>query len=177
MKRYFTIASAYQWGSGKEESHSKLAIKTLAENIKKRFTGPKKENYKINYKRLRASAGKTMLNSIIRRIEESNVLIIDLSTDNGNVYIETGIALAIQVGNPYLSVYFIREQRNDVPLPKGIPSDLQGYFISEYSVNAKRKVTFKDNNSLRMSIESDVKDYFNSIDNSFEKIDEVGEYD
>jgi hypothetical protein len=35
------------------------------------------------------------------------------------------------------------------------------------------KVIFKDNNSLRMSIESDVKDYFNSREQSFNSIDET----
>jgi hypothetical protein len=52
---------------------------------------------------------------------------------------------------------------------------LQGYFISEY-VNEKGKIIFKDNNSLRMSIESDVKEYFNAREQIFNQIDELNEY-
>jgi hypothetical protein len=59
-------------------------------------------------------------------------------------------------------------------LPNGIPSDLQGYFISEY-VNEKGKIIFKDGNSLRMSIESDVKEYFNTREQTFNQIDEINE--
>lgn len=62
---------------------------------------------------------------------------------------------------------------NKTPLTDGIPSDLQGYFISEYILDKNKKVEFKDNNSLRMSIESDVKDYFNAREQSFNQIDEI----
>ena len=58
-------------------------------------------------------------------------------------------------------------------LPEGIPSDLQGYFISEYIIDKNEKVIFKDNNSLRMSIESDVKEYFNQITTNFNPINET----
>ena len=79
----------------------------------------------------------------------------------------------MEKNNKFLSVYFIKEKINDKELPQGIPSDLQGYFISEYTVNKNGEVTFKDNNSLRMSIESDVKEYFNSRNEYFDPIDEI----
>jgi hypothetical protein len=64
MKNQFTISSAYDWDrndSGK--NNSEAAIKKITESIKKRFSNIKnqKSNYPINYRRLRASAGKTML--------------------------------------------------------------------------------------------------------------------
>lgn len=174
MKNQFTIASAYQWFTEKDEKTiSELAIKSIAEMIKNKFSNNENEklNYNINYRRLRASAGRTMLGSIMKRIESSQVLIIDITTENRNVFIETGIALALEKNNPLLSVYFIKEKNNEIPLPNGIPSDLQGYFISEY-VNEKGKIIFKDGNSLRMSIESDVKEYFNASEQTFNQIDE-----
>jgi hypothetical protein len=174
MKNQFTISSAYQWITVKDEiNNSELAIKYIADMIKNKFSNNENEklNYNINYRRLRASAGRTMLSSIMKRIETSQVIIIDITTENRNVFIETGIALAFEKVNPLLSVYFIREKRNDFPLPNGIPSDLQGYFISEY-VFENGKIVFKDNNSLRMSIESDVKEYFNSRDEYFNPINE-----
>lgn len=180
MNKLFTISSAYEWAiDEKRKSSSELAIKTITEHIKNRFSNNENEmhNYKINYRRLRASAGRTMLDSIKKRIETSNVVIIDITSDNKNVYIEAGIALTIEQTNKNMSVYFIREKKHDVKLPHGIPSDLQGYFISEYVLEKEEKVVFKDNNSLRMSIESDVKDYYNSIDQDFNPIDEIFEYD
>ena len=177
MKNQFTISSAYQWHTEKDlKNNSELAIKSIAEMIKNKFSKNEngKLNYNINYRRLRASAGRTMLSSIMKRIENSQVIIIDITTENRNVYIETGIALALEKNNPFLSVYFIKERNNEMALPNGIPSDLQGYFISEY-VNEKGKIIFKDGNSLRMSIESDVKEYFNTREQTFNQIDEINE--
>jgi hypothetical protein len=178
MINQFTICSAYQWhrdGNGK--NHSELAVKAITDSIKKRFSSTKggKYNYNISYKRLRASAGKTMLDSILKRIENSQVVIIDITTNNKNVFIEAGAALSLARHNNSLSVYFIKEANPNISLLQDIPSDLQGYFISEYVVDGKGKITFKDNNSLRMSIESDVKDYFNALGGQFNAIDELNE--
>ncbi len=175
MKNQFTISSAYQWKTDNEKTnHSEKAIKYIYSVIKSRFSDNenKKFNYNINYRKLRASAGRTILESIIKRITDSQVLIIDITTENKNVYIEAGIAIALEKNNPYLSVYFIREQSKENKLPNGIPSDLQGYFISEYTIDKNQKIVFKDNNSLRMSIESDVKEYFNQT-LKFNAIDEA----
>jgi hypothetical protein len=175
MKSQFTISSAYQWKKDENgANNSEKAIKRIVENAKNRFTGDGKINYNINYRRLRASAGKPMLDSIIRRITDSQIVIIDITTSNQNVFIEAGIAIILEKNNPFLSVYFIREKNPQKELPNGIPSDLQGYFISEY-VCKNEEITFKDNNSLRMSIESDIKEYFNSKETSFNFIDEINE--
>lgn len=173
MKNQFTISSAYQW-SQVNDNNSEKAIKRIVEIIKNRFSNNEngKYNYNINYRKLRASAGRTILDSIYKRIINSHVVIIDLTENNPNVYLEAGIALAIEKDNPYLSIYFIREKREDIKLPNGIPSDLQGYFISEYSLDSKGKVTFNDAGSLRMSIESDVKDYFAATEGIFNQIDD-----
>tara|TARA_R110002072_G_scaffold22666_2_gene79599 strand:- start:10464 stop:11009 length:546 start_codon:yes stop_codon:yes gene_type:complete len=179
MKNQFTISSAYKWAKDEDgKNNSELAIKTITEFIKNRFSNNKngKLNYNINYRRLRASAGKTMLASIVKRIENSQVVIIDISTDNKNVFIEAGIAIAFEKNNNYFSVYFIKEYNSNAQLPQGIPSDLQGYFISEYVLDSKGKIIFKDNNSLRMSIESDIKEYFNNFKQTFNSIDEVNDY-
>ncbi|MCF8430170.1 MAG: hypothetical protein K9G64_08570 [Bacteroidia bacterium] len=175
MKNQFTISSSYQWKNDDVKiNNSEKAIKHIYDMIKSRFSDNenKKFNYNINYKRLRASAGRTILKSIIKRIEDSQVVIIDITAENRNVFIETGIALALEKNNNFLSIYFIREKIDGKKLPEGIPSNLQGYFISEYIVDKNSKVIFKDNNSLRMSLESDVKEYFNAREISFNSIDE-----
>ena len=170
MNNIFTISSVYQWKTNQnKQNNSEKAIKHLADMVKSRFA----DVYNVNYRRLRASAGKTMLYSIMDRIEDSQVIIIDITTSNKNVFLEAGIALTLKRKNRNLSIYFIIERNEEKVLLNRIPSDLQGYFISEYTVDKQGKVTFKDQNSLRMSIESDVKDYFNKKKNdSFDQIDE-----
>jgi hypothetical protein len=177
MSSVFVISAAYHWPDTRKKektNHSEIAIKHIAKMITNRFNG--KERYpaiNISYKRLRASAGKTMLESIIKRIETSNVIIFDISENNPNVYLELGIAIALTKNNYNISVYLIKEKKDKSSLLKDLPSDLQGYFISEYIVNSKSEVSFQDNNSLRMSIESDVKDFYASRISGNSKIDEI----
>lgn len=176
MKNQFTISAAYQWAKDDEgKNNSELAIKTITGFVKNRFSNYEngRYNYNINYRRLRASAGENLLASITKRIANSQVVIIDITTNNKNVFIEAGLAIALEKNNPYLSVYFIKEHNPIELLPQGIPSDLQGYFISEYVLEKTNKIVFKDNNSLRMSVESDIKEYFNTIDLAFNQIDEI----
>lgn len=177
MNSLFTISAAYKWpNADKKEktNHSEIAIKHLSKMITSRFNNKDKTSkVQISYKRLRASAGKTMLDSIIKRIETSNVIIIDISENNANVFLELGIAIALTRNNNNISVYIIKEKKENQSLLSSIPSDLQGYFISEYTVNAKGEATFHDNNSLRMSVESDVKDYYKNEIVVEQKLDEI----
>lgn len=174
MKDYFTISSAYKWNSETKIDKSSVAIKRIVRMIQSRFDGKgnKKEKYDINYRRLRSSAGRTILSSIFNRIKGSQVIIFDISSLNNNVFIELGAALAFSESSNLLSVYIIRE-RSEKKIPKGIPTDLHGYFITEYA-EEKNEIVFKDHDSLRMSIESDVKEYFNQFD-IFSQIDEISD--
>jgi len=177
LNSFFTISAAYKWpNTNKKEktNNSEIAIKHIAKMIGSRFNNKDRSSQKlISYKRLRASAGKTMLDSIIKRIETSNVIIIDISENNANVFLELGIAIALTRNNNNISVYIIKEKKENQSLLSSIPSDLQGYFISEYTVNAKGEATFHDNNSLRMSIESDVKDYYKIVLPDGQRVDEI----
>lgn len=169
MKNQFTISGGYQWSS----KNAKLAIQQVSDDLIKRFDGKngKKLKYNINYRRLRSSAGRSILDSIIAKIKNSQVVIFDITDKNPNVMLELGYALALSKDDDYLSIYLICKKGE--PLPKNIPTDLHGYFISEYTINSKGQVIFNDNGSLRMSIESDVKEYFNQITTNFNPINET----
>ena len=168
MKNQFTISGAYSWSS----KDAKLAIQKVSSDIINRFNGEngKKLKYNINYRRLRSSAGRPMLESITAKIKNSQVIIFDITDKNPNVMLELGYALALSAQNDYLSIYLICKKGD--PLPKNIPTDLHGYFISEYNV-IKEEVKFTDSGSLRMSIESDVKEYFNQLTLIFNPINEA----
>lgn len=164
MKKTLTIVSAYQWNKTNttKKNNSELAIKSIVDSLKKKFPN------KINYKRLRGSAGLVMIESILRRIENADVIIIDLTNYNSNVMIELGMSIALCKIDNNKSVYLIKEQKAENDLLVDLPSDLQGYFISGY-VCTNGKVIFKDNLSLLMSISSDVNDIIqDSIINEIE---------
>ena len=175
----FTIASAYQWpNKDKNEkiNNSEKAIKKIVASMKKRFDNKNHKNgetYQVAYKRLRASAGRTMLDSIIKRIETANVIIVDITDPNKNVFIELGIALYINK-NKDVSVYIIKEKKAGDDFHKDFPSDLQGFFISTYTVSGS-KITFNDNSSLLMSIAGDINQFY--INRGLMKIaiDEINE--
>jgi len=168
MKNQFTISGGYQWSS----KEAKLAIQKVSNDVINRFNGQndKKLKYNINYRRLRSSAGRSILDSITVKIKNSQVIIFDITDKNPNVMLELGYALAISKDNEFISIYLICKKGE--PLPNNIPTDLHGYFISEYSI-VKDEVKFADNGSLRMSIESDVKEYFNQFSSSFNPINEA----
>jgi hypothetical protein len=177
MNSVFVISAAYQWPKSERKeqaNNSEKAIKHLSKIITNRFTGKGKlSGISIAYKRLRASAGKTMLESIFKRIETSNVIVFDISDNNPNVFLELGMAIALTKNKFDISVYLIKEKKEKGALLSNLPSDLQGYFISEYIVNPKSEVTFQDNNSLRMSIESDVKDFYAARLSANPQLDEI----
>lgn len=96
----FTISSAYQWKdkTTNKSTSSEKAIKEIVAQVNSYFKTRKLStgvSYLINYKRLRASAGNNMLDSIIKRIKTSNIVIIDITHHNVNVFLELGITTAL----------------------------------------------------------------------------------
>jgi hypothetical protein len=157
----FIITCSYQWTfDNKKNTTSEKAIKKIVDSTVKRFNGKKHApglDYKIEFKRLRASAGREITDCFLKRIKESNVIIIDITHHNPNVMIELGMAYAVQRDtNNHLSIYLISEDKIN------LPSNIPGYFVSVYK-NERNSIVFKDNGSLFMSIASDVKDHYNSI--------------
>lgn len=177
----FMLSAAYEWPkskSDKQAHYSQIAIKTLVRNVQSRLTTLSKKTKKplvVNYRRLRASAGAFLLDSIMNRIISSNAVIIDISSNNPNVHIEMGVALMYAELNPSFRVYLIKYRESSTKKTSQeslLPSDLQGLFVTEYTVSGTQ-VTFKDNGSLLMSIASDVLEHAQHRDNGALSIDEI----
>lgn len=167
----FIISCSYQWSLENEKNIiSEQAIKKVVEATKKRFNNKKHTTsipYVIEFKRLRGSAGRFLPDNFHKRIKESNVIIIDITHPNPNVMIEFGMAYAIQKDiKPELSIYLISKDKIN------LPSNMAGYYVSIYK-QEKGKLTFKDQNSLIMSIASDVIDFYNRENIGF-VVDEIG---
>ena len=170
----FVVTCSYQWTiDDKKNTISETAIKKVVGTLNKRYKGKKHAQnleYKIEFKRLRASAGRFLADSFYNRILQANAIIIDVTHFNPNVMLELGMAYAIQKGiNPNLSIYLIAENKIT------IPSNMQGYFVSSY-IQEKNNIVFKDQGSLMMSLSSDVKDHYNQIITS-SIVDEINEKD
>jgi hypothetical protein len=181
----FVIAAAYQWPDEDKPNKpktSELAIKKIVEHLKARIDKnnihKSGEEIRLEYKRLRGSAGKPILQSIFKRINECNALIVDISEKNPNVFIELGIAIARTKTKDSFSLYIIKEKKDSpdsISNKEGseqitgfladLPSDLQGYFITGY-VNTKDGIVFKDQNSLLMSLVGNINDYYAKLNGS-----------
>ncbi len=94
-KKFF-ITCSYQWTfDNKKNTTSEKAIKNIFDSTVKRFNSKKHApgfDYKIELKNLRASAGREITDCSLKRIKESNVIIVDITYHNPNVMIVSGIA-------------------------------------------------------------------------------------
>jgi predicted nucleotide-binding protein len=156
----FKIYGAYNWsekdesGKTKKLKNSIIALSSLIEQIKTRTKN--KSNLKINYNRLRATAGSFLIDGINNRIRNSNAIIFDITSFNPNVMFELGISIESSRNNNGAKIYIICQGKSIEDVK--IPSDLQGYFISFYEIK-NDKVVFHDNNSLAMRLVSDIEEF------------------
>ena len=151
------ISSGYQWSNSQDlenlsiGSVSEIAVKSLVESVLK-DKGIAVIRPFLVYKRLGASAGRLVFDGVYNKILSADILIFDISEGNPNVFIELGIALALQRENGKTRIFLIGRKSKDISrIEKLLPSDLQGAFVSEY-VLQKEKITFKDRNSLRVQL-------------------------
>lgn len=162
MDKIFKIYGAYEWSLKDRETKntsSSLAIKSLMSQLEIRVAkNLKDDSIKIRYNRLRATAGSYLLDRIIDRLNNCDALIFDITNHNPNVMFELGIAIVASRQLKSRKVFIICEGKDFKSA--SIPSDLQGYFITFYEIK-NNKVEFHDNNSLAMSLVSEISDKFN----------------
>jgi hypothetical protein len=167
------ISSGYQWTNSADlgnlsiGSVSEMAVKKIVESVLK-DKGISVISPFLVYKRLGASAGRLLFDGVYSKIKNADILIFDISESNPNVFIELGIALALQRENMSKRVFLIGRKNKEISsIEKLLPSDLQGAFVSEY-VFKKGEITFKDRNSLRSSMIKEIKEIYNSrLDSGF----------
>ena len=81
---------------------------------------------KIGVARLRARHGGQILPVIRERIRDADALLFDLGDNNPNVYLELGMALALQ--GDARNVFVLRLKDQDI----ATASDLAGFLFTEY---------------------------------------------
>lgn len=162
MEQTFKIFGAYEWYKRDKEKNKNtpVVLKGLVAQVKGRVEKQLEGvSLKIQYNRLRATAGSFLLDGIVDRIENSDAVIFDITGFNPNVMFELGVAMQAARSTNGAKVYVICEgkefDRNK------IPSDLDGYFVSFYEISKEGPV-FHDGNSLAMRLVSEVARKYNA---------------
>ncbi len=111
-------------------------------------------------RRLRSRHGGTVLGTILRRIDEADVLIFDISGNNPNVLFELGYAVA-RKGIDSERIYVFSESATTTA--QKTPSDLQCVMFTKYEkseTNSKSGQAFKltDANGFQSALLSTLKD-------------------
>jgi hypothetical protein len=159
----FKIYGGYSWNYGTpnekiRNSKSPLVFNSLKDQLQNRVNTLFSDGeIKVQYNRLRATAGSTVIDGIRNRLETADALIFDITGYNPNVLFELGLALGLAKCNDKLNVFIIMEGEKFECA--NIPSDLLSYFITFYTIK-NNKVVFKDNNSLAMRLLSNLSDKY-----------------
>jgi hypothetical protein len=111
--------------------------------LNKRQQKLKKAPLNVRLARMRAIHGGEVLGTFIKRCKDSDILAFDISTENSNVMLELGLAIAAKESQP--CIYVFHEQKGERFDITKIPSDLRGYFITSY-----RKADSKSGDTYRL---------------------------
>ena len=118
-------------------------IKTVISMVKNDSSKRSKSAHplRIEYSRLRARHGMGALSGILKKIENTDILIFDISKHNPNVLFELGYAMADK-GQDSGRIFILRETQGE-----DTPSDLTAFIRSEYQLATKTKTKRKGRTS------------------------------
>ena len=133
-KPVIDIAVGYDWGDGnglncKSWKMIRESLGRITEEVKKLAVKHKgKRPLIIRIRRLRARHGATVMGSIIHRIREADILLLDISSAKENVMFELGCAMGSRDRDDVGSVYVLCEGNE----PPTFASDLKGVMFTLY---------------------------------------------
>lgn len=137
MNQTISIRVGYDWGSEEPSAIANLRWRFIRDlisgaivELNKRQQKLKKSLLNVRLARMRAIHGGEVLGTFIKRCKDSDILVFDISTENPNVMLELGLAIATKDNCPCIYV-FHEQEGEDFDITK-IPSDLRGYFITSY---------------------------------------------
>lgn len=167
MSSFFKIYGAYEWSNkgddgavgGKKNTTTPKVMKEIVSRIEKQASPLfSKHKIKIQYNRLRATAGGFLFESISNRIRKADAVIFDITNNNPNVMFELGIALEVSKNSESFKIYLIHE--GDDYSEVKLPSDLLGFYFTLYSVKGD-KIILHDSQSIVMRLKSEIAEKFN----------------
>ncbi len=152
--RPITIRVGYGWpkrdGKSKPEDHVwafiRERIKVVSDSLSKTQVKRGGRTFTCHINRLRAMHGGSVLDVLLQRIREADILVFDITGRNPNVLVEIGMALAM---NGCSGRVFVFQEVDDEGNPaEGAkhPTDLNGYFFTRY-----RKVLERGRSTCRLT--------------------------
>lgn len=131
----------------------KSAADTVGASIGKRK--PASTSFQVDISRLRGTHGRLLLGDLMRRIRTADIILLDLGARgslsfNQNVLLEAGMALAF-AAETSKCVFILKPKLLD------LPSDLQGYLVTDYRQNAgSESLLLEDPNGFHAALRSAV---------------------
>jgi hypothetical protein len=137
-KPVIDIAVGYNWLNGnglncKSWKMIREALKSITGEVEKLAVKHKGERpLTIRIRRIRARHGATVMGSIINRIRDADILLLDISGENLNVMFELGCAIGSRNDDDVGRVYVLCEGKKTPTFA----SDLQGVMFTLYETSA-----------------------------------------
>lgn len=136
IRRIPSIYVAYGWNNGERWTFLRNEVREVYASVDKELqkTGTALKGRVSGPNRLRAGAGRPLLETIQARLTARTILIADLSHESDrtvtpNVLFEIGVAYARGA-----RIFLVGEGADEpATFAKLIPSDLQGWFLSTYT--------------------------------------------
>lgn len=140
-----TVHVGYPWpkGAAGEKDGDQVwkfvrdLIETAASTVAKIQANHAAPKLPIRINRLRAMHGGSVLDVLLRRLLQSDVLIFDITGQNPNVVLEIGLALACKGTEGSAFILQKVDAAGRVTKEAAHPSDLSGYFFTRYRRVAK----------------------------------------
>jgi len=137
-KPVIDITVGYDWGDGnglkcKSWKMIRETLKHITDEVKILAVKHKGEHpLIIRIRRLRARHGATVMGSILGRIREADILLLDISGEKANVMFELGCAIGSRKDDDVGKVYVLWEGKE----PPIFASDLNGVMFTLYKTPA-----------------------------------------
>jgi hypothetical protein len=152
--RPITIRVGYGWpkrdGKSKADDHVwafiRERIKVVSDSLSKTQVKRGGRAFACHINRLRAMHGGSVLDVLLQRIKEADILVFDITGLNPNVLVEIGMALAMRgCGGRVFVFQEVDDKDKPIECHKAhFPSDLNGYFFTRYRTVLERgRPTFR----------------------------------
>ncbi len=112
--------------------------------------------FNIRVRRLRGRHGQFLLFTLLDRLKNAELLVMDIGSSDGNgfnqnVLVELGMAIGLDK-LATMGIFIL--------MPKGLllPSDLQGFLYSAYELNADGEIKLVDSQGFHAALRSSIRD-------------------
>jgi hypothetical protein len=154
------IRVGYKWAKRGEKDilwdFVRERIKVCVDSINSQQNNKHLPEIPVRYSRMRAMHGGDLLSVFLKRCDDSDVLLFDITGNASNVLFELGIALGRKgLGGNVFVLHEVDADENPISV---LPTDLAGYFFTRYTKHPKKGIALVDAQGFRAALASRIKD-------------------